>query len=87
MAHLPYVTVDHRLAGAQQMSHVLELGHKRIGVIADRFEFVVDGDVKGNLANAFLIVTPLVFVGAAILLRGRRYVSADIERARQAAAA
>jgi MFS family permease len=58
-----------------------------IGVIADRFEFVVDGDVKGNLANAFLIVTPLVFVGAAVLLRGRRYVSADIERARQPAAA
>jgi DNA-binding LacI/PurR family transcriptional regulator len=36
VAHLPYVTVDHRQAGAQQMSHVLELGHKRIGVIADR---------------------------------------------------
>jgi MFS family permease len=58
-----------------------------IGVIADRFEFVVDGDVKGNLANAFLIVTPLVFVGAAVLLRGRRYVSADIGRARRPAAA
>jgi MFS family permease len=57
-----------------------------IGVIADRFEFVVDGDVKGNLANAFLIVTPLVFVGAALLLRGRRHVSGDVERARQPAA-
>jgi MFS family permease len=56
-----------------------------IGVIADRFEFVVDGDVKGNLANAFLIVTPLVFLGAALLLRGRRHVSGDIERARRAA--
>lgn len=34
--HVPYVTVDHRQAGSQQMSHVLELGHKRIGVITDR---------------------------------------------------
>jgi MFS family permease len=54
-----------------------------IGVIADQFEFVVDGEVKGNLANAFLIVTPLVFLGAALLLRGRRHVNADIERARR----
>lgn len=34
--HLPYVTVDHRESGAKQMRHVLELGHKRIGVITDR---------------------------------------------------
>jgi DNA-binding LacI/PurR family transcriptional regulator len=34
--HLPYVTVDHRQAGAQQMDHVLGLGHRRIGVITDR---------------------------------------------------
>ena len=34
--HLPYVTVDHRQAGAEQMDHVLSLGHKRIGVITDR---------------------------------------------------
>ncbi|MFZ6002910.1 MAG: MFS transporter [Actinomycetota bacterium] len=52
-----------------------------IGVIADRFDFVVDGEVKGNLANAFLIVTPLVFVGALVLLRGRRHVAADIANA------
>jgi MFS family permease len=54
-----------------------------IGGIADRFEFMVDGEIKGNLANAFLIITPLVFVGALVLLQGRRHVSADIERARQ----
>ena len=53
-----------------------------IGAIADRFEFVVDGEVKGNLANAFLIITPLVFVGALVLLQGRRHVGADMERAR-----
>ncbi|MDT5070500.1 MAG: hypothetical protein QOK02_6655 [Mycobacterium sp.] len=34
--HLPYVTVDHRQAGAEQMEHVLKLGHRRIGVITDR---------------------------------------------------
>jgi DNA-binding LacI/PurR family transcriptional regulator len=34
--HLPYVTVDHRQAGAEQMGHVLGLGHRRIGVITDR---------------------------------------------------
>jgi DNA-binding LacI/PurR family transcriptional regulator len=34
--HMPYVTVDHRESGADQMSHVLGLGHKRIGVITDR---------------------------------------------------
>jgi len=34
--HLPYVTVDHRQAGAEQMDHVLSLGHRRIGVITDR---------------------------------------------------
>jgi DNA-binding LacI/PurR family transcriptional regulator len=34
--HLPYVTVDHRQAGAGQMDHVLSMGHRRIGVITDR---------------------------------------------------
>lgn len=53
-----------------------------IGAIADRFEFMVDGEVKGNLANAFLIVTPLVFVGAFVLLRGRRHVASDIANQR-----
>ncbi|MGH9273538.1 MAG: MFS transporter, partial [Acidimicrobiales bacterium] len=54
-----------------------------IGVIADRFDYVVDGEVKGNLANAFLIVTPLVFVGAMVLLQGRRHVAGDLERVRR----
>jgi MFS family permease len=49
-----------------------------IGFIADQFDYVVDGEVKGNLANAFLIVTPLVFVGALVLLQGRRHVAGDL---------
>lgn len=53
-----------------------------IGLIADQFDFVVDGEVKGNLANAFLIVTPLVFVGAMVLLQGRRHVAGDLEAVR-----
>ena len=52
-----------------------------IGFIADQFDYVVDGEVKGNLANAFLIVTPLVLVGAVALLQGRRHVAGDIAAA------
>lgn len=52
-----------------------------IGFVADQFEFMVDGKVRGHLANAFLIVTPLVFVGALVLLRGRRHVAGDIAAA------
>lgn len=52
-----------------------------IGFIADQFELVVDGKVRGNLANAFLVVTPLVLVGALVLLRGRRHVAGDIAAA------
>jgi MFS family permease len=48
-----------------------------IGFIADRFDLVVDGEVKGNLAYAFLCVIPLVFVGAFVLWRGSRHVQAD----------
>lgn len=33
---IPYVTIDHRAGGADQMKHVLALGHRRIGVITDR---------------------------------------------------
>lgn len=57
-----------------------------IGAIADQFEFVVDGEVRGNLANAFLIVTPLVFIGAFVVLRGRSHVAADTRRAAEVAA-
>jgi MFS family permease len=49
-----------------------------IGAIADQFDYVVDGEVKGNLANAFLIITPLVFGGALVLLQGRRHVAGDL---------
>jgi MFS family permease len=56
-----------------------------IGGIADQFEFTVDGEVKGNLANAFLIVTPLVFIGALVVLRGRSHVRADTQRAAEVA--
>jgi MFS family permease len=54
-----------------------------IGLVADQFDYLVDGEVKGNLANAFLIVTPLVFVGAMVLLQGRRHVAGDLERVRR----
>ncbi len=52
-----------------------------IGAIADRFELVVDGQVKGDLAKAFLVVTPMVTLGGLIVLFGRRYVSEDIRGA------
>ena len=40
-----------------------------------------NGTVKGNLGNAFVVVTPLVIVGALVVLRGRRYVAQDTLRA------
>jgi MFS family permease len=48
-----------------------------IGFLADRFPITVDGETKGHLANAFLCVTPLVLIGAIIVLRGRRHVDGD----------
>ena len=57
-----------------------------IGGIADQFDYDVDGAVKGNLANAFLIVTPLVLVGGLVVLRGRKFVEADTVRASALAA-
>jgi MFS family permease len=51
-----------------------------IGVIADQFPIVIDGRTKGNLATAFLLVIPLVIVGALVVLNGRRHVDADIAR-------
>lgn len=53
-----------------------------LGVIADQFPITVDGETKGHIANAFLIVTPLVLVGALVVLRGRRYVQDDIAAAK-----
>ena len=49
-----------------------------IGAIADRFPIVVDGDTEGNLAIAFAFVTPLILIGAFVVLNGRRYVEQDI---------
>ena len=51
-----------------------------IGVIADQFTFVVDGETKGHLGHAFLVVTPLVLVAGRIVLAGRRHVRADVLR-------
>lgn len=55
-----------------------------IGVVADLFERDFDGEVKGDLAKAFLCFTPLVLVGAAVLLNGRRHVAEDIAAASRA---
>lgn len=52
-----------------------------LGVIADQMPITIDGETKGHIANAFLIVTPLVLVGALVVLRGRRYVQDDIAAA------
>jgi MFS family permease len=45
-----------------------------VGAIADQFKFRVDGQLKGNLADAFLAVTPLILFGASVLLRGRKHL-------------
>jgi MFS family permease len=58
-----------------------------IGFLADQFPFTVDGEVRGHLANAFLCVTPLVVVGALVVLRGRASVEADVAAARAASSA
>ena len=52
-----------------------------IGAIADRFDVVVDGQVKGNLATAFLLITPMVTIGGLIVLRGRRHAHDDVRAA------
>ncbi len=56
-----------------------------VGFLADQFAVTIDGELRGHLANAFLCVTPLVFVGAIVVLRGRRHVVGDIAAAREAA--
>jgi MFS family permease len=53
-----------------------------VGAIADRFPIHVKGEEVGNLAIAFLIVTPLIFVGALVVLNGRRHVEHDIANVR-----
>jgi MFS family permease len=49
-----------------------------IGAISDRFPIVVRGEEVGNLALAFGIVSPLILVGALVVLNGRRHVEGDI---------
>ncbi|MDV3129925.1 LacI family DNA-binding transcriptional regulator [Mycobacterium sp. 21AC1] len=36
LPNIPYVTVDHRAAGAAQLNHLLALGHRNIGILSDR---------------------------------------------------
>ena len=40
-----------------------------------------DGEVVGDLGHAFRLAAPLVLVGAALLLLGRRHLDADVARA------
>jgi MFS family permease len=56
-----------------------------IGTIADRFPIIVHGRHKGNLATAFLIVTPLILVGALVVLNGRRHVEGDMRKVKETA--
>lgn len=49
-----------------------------IGQLSDRFPIVVDGEQVGNLALAFGIVSPLILVGALVVLNGRRHVEGDM---------
>jgi MFS family permease len=49
-----------------------------IGFIADQFPIMIDGKPKGNLAIAFGAVTPLILIGALVVLNGRRHVERDI---------
>jgi MFS family permease len=52
-----------------------------IGAIADRFPIHVHGKAEGNLAIAFVCVSPLILIGALVVLNGRRHVAADIASA------
>ena len=52
-----------------------------VGFIADQFAITIDGELKGHLANAFLVVTPLVWLSGIVVLFGRRHVRIDVDRA------
>jgi hypothetical protein len=57
-----------------------------IGWIADTQKITMpDGDVVGDLGHAFRLTTPLVLVGAALLLLGRRHLDHDVAVASGAA--
>ena len=49
-----------------------------IGAISDAFPITVDGEKVGNLSLSFGIVTPLILIGALVVLNGRRHVESDI---------
>lgn len=49
-----------------------------IGLLADQFDYLVDGTTEGNLAYAFQITVPFLALGGWIVYRGRRDVEADI---------
>jgi MFS family permease len=51
-----------------------------IGTLADQFPIHAHHKLEGNLALAFAIVTPLIFVGAIVVLNGARHVESDIAR-------
>ncbi|MCA1830104.1 MAG: MFS transporter [Actinobacteria bacterium] len=55
-----------------------------IGIVADAFPITIHGHREGNLATAFLVVTPLIGIGAIIVLNGRRHVADDIARVKAA---
>jgi MFS family permease len=57
-----------------------------VGAIADSMKITIDGELKGHLANAFLVVTPLVCLSGFVILWGRKFVAADIAAAEAAIA-
>jgi MFS family permease len=57
-----------------------------IGDIASRFPIAVNGKLVGNLALAFGVVSPLIIIGALVVMNGRRHVERDILNAKQTTA-
>jgi sugar phosphate permease len=53
-----------------------------IGVLADSHRFAMpDGEVVGDLGYAFRLTAPIVLVGSALLLIGRRHLDNDVAAA------
>jgi MFS family permease len=56
-----------------------------IGVLADTHRFrMPDGELVGDLGYAFRLTAPLVLVGSALLLLGRRHLDSDVAAASRA---
>jgi hypothetical protein len=56
-----------------------------IGRLADTHRFAMpDGEIVGDLGYAFRLTAPLVLVGAALLLFGRRHLDRDVAAAQAA---